>query len=232
MRLGAGCLLLALVACAPVPEGRKLTSDTIRPGVTAGHDFEAITPPVDRVVKYRIETPLRREGSEMELTIRRATGGRLERAETIRIPAKSVADARVIAAMVRQRNGRGAEVTGTDVILRATARIDRRGRASVTENGIGRITYTPHDCHATLGLCQMTRTGIDGLKEFLTVRTTESGGIWNEEIRYDPARDPKGRSDVVRESVYSVDKFAMLIDANQIRHDRAVGKYQEIRRVE
>ncbi len=66
----------------------------------------------------------------------------------------------------------------------------------------------------------------------LLVETSELGGIWRSEIRVDPERDPASRGALLEESIYSLDENAVLIDMNRIDHERDLGRYQEIRRVE
>ncbi len=232
MRLIFGFFFLALAACVPAPGERQITPDGIRPGVSSSHDFRAVRPPVGTTIRYSIRTPLREQPSEMVVIISKGNSGQFIRSETVRIPGKSATDARTIATMVRQRNGRRAQIDGTDVIVRNSDRIDRRSRMLSADEGPAQVTYAPHDCHATPGLCRMTRTDPDGTVVYLVANTSETSGVWSEEVRYDPERDPEGRDGLVRQSVYSIDESAQVIDVNQIRYDRTLGKYQEIRRVE
>ncbi len=229
----AGALLLGLAACGPLPDSgeRKLSSQGIRPGVTAA-TLQGVGSIPERTAHYRISTPLRSEASEMVVTMRPDAGGGYVRDETVRIPESSAAEARLIASMVRQRDGRQAEVVGTDVVLRGTERVDRRGRTTVSERGGVRTTYAPHDCRATPGICRMVRTGPDGSEVPLVVETSELGGIWRETVRRDAERDPASRGALVRESLYSLDHAGMLVDMNRLDHERDLGSYQEIRRVE
>ncbi len=229
----AGALLLALAACTPLPDSgqRKLSAQGIRPGVPAVA-LEGIGSVPERRVRYRIDTPLRRQPSEMVVTLRPGTDGGYLREETVRIPETSSAEARLVATMVRQRDGREAEVVGTDVILRGTEQVDGRGRTLVAERGGVRTAYAPHDCRATPGMCRTVRTGPDGSEEPLIVETSELGGIWRETVRRDPERDPASRGALMRESLYSLDHAGMLVDMNRIDHEKTLGSYQEIRRVD
>lgn len=229
----AAALLLGLAACGPLPDSgeRKLTSQGIRPGVTAAA-LEGVGSIPERQAHYRIDTPLRTESSEMVVTLRPDANGGYVREETVRIPESSAAEARLIATMIRQRDGREAEVTGTDVILTGTERVDSRGRTTVSERGGVRTTYAPHDCRATPGICRMVRTGQDGTEVPLVVETSELGGIWRETVRHDAERDPASRGAPVRESLYSLDHAGMLVDMNRLDHEKTLGNYQEIRRVE
>ena len=224
--------MAALAACAPPkPAPRVLDGAGLTPGIGADA-IDAVTPPAEGATfRYAIATPLRNDPSAMTVTIAR-TGETVERRQVVRIPASSMADARVIAVMAEQSDAREAEIDGTDVILRAVETADRRGRLLSTDFGATRVTYDPHDCFATTGLCKTVRTGADGRQRFLAVQTSEQGGIWREEIRLDPGRDPQGRSDLIRETLYTVDASGMLIDLNRIDHDKTLGQYQEIRRVE
>lgn len=233
IRIATGLALLALAACAPLPESeeRRLTSQGVRPGATA-ETVEEVTLPVGRLFRYTIETPLRRQPTEMAVILRRTAEGGFLREGTVRIPETSVTEARLIATMVRQNDGSKAEVVGTDVILRGLDQVDRRGRTQVSDRGGVRVSFAPHDCHATRGTCRFTRTGQDGREEHLVVETSELGGLWREQTRRDPQRNPGGRGALVGESIYSVDENAVLIDMNRIDHERVLGKYQEIRRVE
>lgn len=232
MRL-ALALLLACAACAPLPDSgeRKLSSQGVRPGVTAVA-LEGIASIPERQARYRINTPLRRQPSEMTVTMRPAGDGGYLREETVRIPETSSPEAQLVATMIRQRDGREAEVVGTDVILRGTERADRRGRTVVAERGGVRVAYAPHDCRATPGTCRTVRTGPDGREEPLLVETSELGGIWRETVRRDPERDPASRGALLRESLYSLDHAGMLVDMNRLEHEKTLGNYQEIRRVE
>jgi hypothetical protein len=229
----ATALLLALAACAPLPDTgqRKLSSQGIRPGVTA-LALEGIASIPERQARYRIDTPLRSQPSEMAVTLRRGADGGYLREETVRIPETSAAEAQLVATMVRQRDGRKAEVVGTDVILRGTEQVDRRGRTLVAERGGVRTAFAPHDCRATLGTCRTVRTGPDGQGEPLVVETSELGGIWRETVRRDRERDPASRGKLLRESLYSLDHAGMLVDMNRMDHEKTLGQYQEIRRVE
>ena len=223
--------LLACAACAPLPDTgqRKLTAQGIRPGVTAVA-LEGIASIPERQARYLIETPLRRQPSEMTVTLRPTADG-YRREETVRIPESSPAEARIVASMLRQRDGREAEVVGSDVILRGTERVDGRGRTLVAESGGVRTTYDPHDCRATPGTCRTVRTGPDGSQP-LVVETSELAGIWRETVRRDPERDPASRGAVLSESLYSLDHAGMLVDMNRMDHEKDLGSYQEIRRVE
>jgi hypothetical protein len=232
MRIAAGLLLLALAGCVPLPESsqRQLTSEGVRPG--AGSEALDRAKPVGEAFRYSIATPLRSEPSEMTVTFRRGDGGRYLREEIVRISEKTAPEAKLIAAMVRQRDGRQAEIVGSDVILRAADRIDRRGRTRRSDRDGLRVSYQPHDCRATLGECRAVRTDPDGRPSYLLVRTGESGGIWHEQVRHDPARDPQGRTDLLTESFYSLDANGVLVDMNRIDHGRDLGSYQENRRGE
>jgi hypothetical protein len=128
--------LLAAAACAPLPDTgqRKLSSQGIRPGVTAVV-LAGVGSVPERQARYRIDTPLRRQPSEMLVTLRPAPDGGYLREETVRVPETSPAEAQLVATMIRQRDGREAEVVGTDVILTGTERLDRQGRTLVSERG-------------------------------------------------------------------------------------------------
>jgi hypothetical protein len=233
IRAAAGLALLAAVACAPLPDTgqRKLSSQGIRPGVNAA-SMEVLGHVPERRVRYLIDTPLRSQPSEMAVTQSPATDGGYVREEIVRIPESSPAEAQIVATMVRQRDGREAEVVGNDVILTGTDRADRRGRTMLAERGGVRTTWTPHDCRATLGTCRTVRTGPGGREEPLVVETSELAGIWRETIRRDVERDPASRGALVRESLYSLDHAGMLVDMNRMDHEKTLGQYQEIRRVE
>ena len=225
--------VVGLAACAPLPEGgqRQLTAEGIRPGVGSTHDFAAATPPLGTPVRYSIRTPLRERPNEMEVVLTARDGGYV-RAETVRIPESSAVEANLIASMVGQREGRAAQVEGTDVILRARAETDPRLRTVVSDRGGPVVRWNPHDCRAVPGECRTARTNPDGRVDYLIVTTSETGGIWREEIRRDPARDQQGRTTLLQESFYSLDEGGMLIDMNRLDHERDLGGYQEIRRVE
>lgn len=233
-RRSLGLMLLALAACEPLPKSdvAKLSSQGIRPGVTSSAGFDQVSPPVGELVRYRIMSPLRDEPSELSVTYRPATDGGFLREETVRIPETSIVEARMIASMVRQRDGRSADVVGTDVILREQDRIDSRGRTLHSDRGGVQLSFDPHDCRATLGTCRTTRTGPEGDEVPLLVQTSELGGIWRSEIRRDPERDPASRGALLEETIYSVDENAVLIDMNRVDHEKDLGQYQEIRRVE
>lgn len=224
-------LLLALAACAPLPQGgeRQLTAGGVRPGVGAAHDFAAATPPLGTPVRYRVQTPLRDAPNEMEVVLEPRDGGYL-RTETLRIPESSAVEANIIAGMVRQREGRTAEVQGTDVVLRAREEVDRLGRTVRSDRGGPVVAWTPHDCRATPGECRTVRA-VNGRPDHLLVTTTETGGIWREQVRLDPARHPQGLDRVLEEAFYSLDESGLLIDMNRLDHERDLGGYQEIRRV-
>jgi hypothetical protein len=225
--------LLACAACAPLPDSgeRTLSSQGIRPGATA-LALEGVASIPDRQANYRISTPLRSRPSEMAVRLRRGAGDGYLREETVRIPESSPAEARIVASMIEQRDGRQAEVVGTDVILRGREEVDRRGRTVVAESGGVRTAWTPHDCRATPGTCRTVRTGPDGRDEPLVVETSEFGGIWRETVRRDRERDPASRGALLRESLYSLDHAGMLIDMNRMDHEKSLGSYQEIRRVD
>jgi hypothetical protein len=233
IRAAAGLALLAAAACAPLPDTgqRKLSSQGIRPGVTAVV-LAGVGSVPERQARYRIDTPLRRQPSEMAVTLRPGRDGGYLREETVRVPETSPAEAQLVATMIRQRDGREAEVVGTDVILTGTERLDRRGRTLTAERGGVRTDYAPHDCRATPGVCRTVRTGPDGREEPLVVETSELGGIWRETVRRDPERDPASRGALLRESLYSLDHAGMLVDMNRMDHEKTLGQYQEIRRVE
>jgi hypothetical protein len=226
-------VLLALAGCAPLPDSgeRKLTSQGVRPGATAAA-LEDVASIPEQQARYLIHTPLRRQPSELTVTLGPGAGGGYARQETVRIPESSPAEARIVASMVRQRDGRAAEVVGTDVILSGTDRLDRRGRTVAAESGGVRTAYAPHDCRATPGICRTVRTGPDGEAVPLVVETSELGGIWRERVRRDRERDPASRGRLVRESIYSLDRTGMLVDMNRIDHEKDLGSYQEIRRVD
>jgi hypothetical protein len=232
-RTAAGLALLAAAACAPLPDTgqRKLTSQGIRPGVNAAA-MEVLGRVPERQVRYLIHTPLRGEPSELAVTQSPATDGGYLREEIVRIPESSPAEARIVASMVRQRDGREAEIVDSDVILRGTERADARGRTLLAERGGVRTAFAPHDCRATLGTCRMVRTGPGGRDEPLVVETSELGGIWRETVRRDIQRDPASRGALVRESLYSLDPAGMLVDMNRMDHEKDLGSYQEIRRVD
>ena len=231
IRTAAGLALLA-AACAPLPDTgqRKLSSQGIRPGVTAVV-LAGVGSVPERQARYRIDTPLRRQPSEMAVTLRPTPDGYL-REETVRVPETSPAEAQLVATMIRQRDGRESEVVGTDVILTGTERLDRQGRTLVAERGGVRTAYAPHDCRATPGTCRTLRTGADGRDEPLLVETSEFGGIWRETVRRDPERDPASRGALLRESLYSLDHAGMLVDMNRMDHEKTLGQYQEIRRLD
>ena len=233
IRAAAGLALVAATACAPLPDTgqRKLSSQGIRPGVNAA-SMEVLGRVPERQARYLIHTPLRSEPSELAMTQSPVTDGGYVREETVRIPESSPAEARIVASMVRQRDGREAEIVGSDVILRGTERADARGRTLLAERGGVRTAWAPHDCRATLGTCRTVRTGPDGRDEPLVVETSELGGIWRETIRRDPERDPARRGALVRESLYSLDHAGMLVDMNRMDHEKDLGSYQEIRRVD
>ena len=233
VRTAAGLALLAAAACAPLPDTgqRKLSSQGIRPGVNAAA-MDVLGRVPERQVRYLIHTPLRSEPSEMAVTLSPAADGGYVRDEVVRIPESSPAEARIVASMLRQRDGREAEIVGNDVILRGTELADGRGRTTIAERGGVRTAWAPHDCRATLGTCRTIRTGPDGRDEPLVVETSELGGIWRETIRRDPERDPARRGALVRESLYSLDHAGMLVDMNRMDHEKDLGRYQEIRRVE
>ncbi len=224
--------VLALAACAPLPGGgqRQLTAEGIRPGVGAPRAVAA-TPPLGMPVRYQIHTPLREAPNAMEVVLQRDGDGYL-RTETVRIPESSGPEARLIATMVRQRDGRSAEVEGTDVVLRTRDRLDARGRTLASDLGGVQVRWDPHDCRAVVGECRTARTNPNGRVDYLAVTTSETGGIWHETIRRDPARDLQGRTTLLQESLYSLDATGMLIDMNRIDHERDLGGYQEIRRVQ
>ena len=225
--------LLVLAACAPLPEDgpRQLTAEGIRPGVVAPNDFGADQPPLGTPVRYLIQTPLRERPNEMTVVIDRNEGG-LVRTETVRIPESSAAEARLIATMIRQRDGRAAVVEGTEVVLRAVELLDPQGRTVASDRGGAIVRWDPHDCHGTPGECRTVRTDADGRTRHLVVTTSETGGIWREEVRRDPSRDPQGRATLLQESFYSLDEDGLLLDMNRLDHERDLGGYQEIRRVE
>lgn len=231
--LPAALVALALAACAPLPDTgqRKLTSQGVRPGAT-DTVLQQIGNVSERQARYRIETPLRDEPSELTVTLRPGTDGGYVREETVTIPESSAVEARVVASMIEQRDGRVAEVVGTDVVLRGTEQTDRRLRTLVSESGGVRTAYAPHDCRATPGPCRTVRTGPDGSDEPLVVQTSEFGGIWREEVRRDPELDPASRGALLRESIYSLDPAGMLMDMNRMDYEKDLGQYQEIRRVD
>ncbi len=76
------------------------------------------------------------------------------------------------------------------------------------------------------------RTDPDGSQVPLVVETSELGGIWRETVRRDRERDPASRGALLRESLYSLDPAGMLIDMNRMDHEKDLGSYQEIRRVD
>lgn len=233
LRIAAGLALVALAACGPLPDsgGRELTAEGIRPGATS--DVKLDRPkPVETSTRYLIATPFRNEPSEMTVTLRRGSGGGYVRDAVVRMSQDNPAEAKLVATMLRQGDDRQTEIVGSDVVLRATDQIDRHGRTVSSERGGVRISYDPHDCRATLGECRTVRTDPDGRPTYLLVRTTESEGIWREEIRRDPARDPQGRTTLMQETFYSLDENGFLIDMNRIDHERDIGRYQEIRRAE
>ncbi len=235
MKSGASVLmLLALAACAPLPKSDlgKLSSQGVRPGATSAAGFDQASPPVDQLVRYQILSPLRDDPSELSVIFHPGENGGFVREETVRIPESSIVEARMIASMVRQRDGRAADVVGTDVILRELDQIDHRGRTLHSDRGGAQLTFEPHDCRATLGTCRTTRIDTDGEQVPLLVQTSELGGIWRSEIRRDPERDPASRGALLEETIYSVDENAVLIDMNRIDHEKDLGQYQEIRRVE
>jgi hypothetical protein len=225
--------LLLLAACAPLPDGgpRQLTAEGIRPGVGASHDFGAGQPPLGTPVRYLIHTPVRERPNEMMVVIDRSAGG-LVRTETVRIPESSATEARLIATMIRQRDGRAAVVEGTEVVLRAIELLDPQGRTVASNRGGAVVRWDPHDCHGTPGECRTARTDADGRTRYLVVSTTETGGIWREEVHRDPSRDPQGRATLLQESFYSLDDDGLLLDMNRLDHERDLGGYQEIRRVD
>ena len=232
MRSVAFALLLALAACAPLPEGgpRQLTAEGVRPGIGAAHDLAAARPPLGTPVRYLIHTPLRDEPSTLEIRLDRREGGYL-RSETVRVPERSAAEARLIATMIGQRDGRAAAVEGTDVVLGARERTDALGRTVEADRGGGAVTrWDPHDCRATPGECRTVRTNPDGRADPLVVTTTEAGGIWRREVRRDPASDLPGRTTLLEEAFFSLDEDGLLIDMNRLDHERDLGGYQEIRR--
>jgi hypothetical protein len=233
IRIAAGLALLAAAACAPLPDTgqRKLSSQGIRPGVNAA-SLDVLGRVPERRVRYLIHTPLRSMPSEMAVTLRPANDGGYVREEIVRIPESSPSEAQIVATMVRQRDGREAEIVGNDVILRGTERADARGRTLLAERGGVRTAFAPHDCRATLGLCRTVRTGPDGRDEPLVVETSELGGIWRETVHRDAEREPASRGALVRESLYSLDPAGMLVDMNRMDHEKDLGSYQEIRRVE
>jgi hypothetical protein len=224
--------LLVLAACAPLPEGpRELTAEGIRPGVGAAHDFAAARRAPGAPLRYLVHTPLRERPNEMEVLLERRDGGWL-RTETVRIPESSAAQARLIATMIGQRDGRAAVVEGTEVVLRSRDLLDPLGRTIASDRGGAVVRWDPHDCRATLGECRAARTDPDGRTRHLVVTTTETAGVWREEIRRDPSRDPQGRTTLMQESFYSLDEDGALIDMNRLDHERDIGGYQEIRRVD
>lgn len=226
-------LLLALAACAPLPEsgGRALTAEGVRPGVGAAHDLAAAQPPMGIPLRYQARNLVRDRLNTMEVVFAPAEGG-YTRTETIRIPESSAPAAALIAAMVRQREGRAAEVDGSDVLLRAIDRTDTLGRTLASDRGGLVFRWKPHDCRATPGDCRTTRTGPGSRPEHLIVTSTETGGVWREQVRRDPSRDPQGRTTLLAESYFSLDQGGVLIDMNRLDHERDLGNYQEIRRVD
>ncbi len=134
-RLVPGMMLLA--ACAPLPksDAGKLSAQGVRPGVTSAAGFDQASPPIDQLVRYEIMSPLRDAPSELAVTYRADQNGGFVRDETVRIPESSIVEARMIASMVRQRDGRAADVVGTDVILRERDQIDQRGRTLRSDRG-------------------------------------------------------------------------------------------------
>jgi hypothetical protein len=231
MRSVALALLLALAACAPLPEGgqRQLTAEGIRPGIGAAHDLGAARPPLGTTVRYLIHTPPRDEPSELEVSLERREGGYI-RSETVRIPESSAVEAGLIASMIGQRDGRAAVVEGTDVVLGARDLTDALGRTVEADRGGPVIRWDPHDCRATPGECRTVRTNPDGRSDPLVVTTIETNGIWRREVRRDPASDLPGRSTLLEEAFYSLDEDGLLIDMNRLDHERDLGGYQEIRR--
>jgi hypothetical protein len=234
MRRIVPAMMLALAACAPLPKSEvsKLSAQGIRPGVASAEGFDKVSPPLGQPFRYEVISPLRDVPSELAVTLRRDAAGGYLREEIVRIPETTEVEARIVASMVNQRDGRSADVVGTDVILHELDRIDNRGRTLSSDRGAGLVTYDPHDCRATPGTCRMARTGPDGEPIFLVVDTSELGGIWRSTVRHDAERDPASRGALVEETIYSVDENAVLIDMNRMDHEKDLGQYQEIRRID
>lgn len=111
---------------------------------------------------------------------------------------------------------------------------------SITENGVSYLTnsstdlqlrtlttsdvketrFIPHDCTRVLGECAFEKR-VKKQSLFYLRTSSFADGIWRDTLAYDPARDPKGRSDVVEESVFSVDAAGVIIDSEVTRFARS-----------
>ena len=73
-------------------------------------------------------------------------------------------------------------------------------------------TYEPHDCSRVIGACAYTVNKPFGDVRHYIRTSSFKDGIWNDRVNYDPARDPEGRSDLVEESIFSVDATGLTMD--------------------
>ena len=97
------------------------------------------------------------------------------------------------------------------LILEVGAELDAKGRSRAVDMFGLTTWYQPHDCFATLGVCETVEQTSFGEERALEVHTSERGGFWKMRAYL------KGTRRLVYAASYTVDEAGFLIDETRVQ---------------
>ncbi|TDT77422.1 hypothetical protein BDE40_0709 [Litoreibacter halocynthiae] len=199
---------LALAGCA-APQG----SVTIRPGLGAEADLDAIRPPSEATYNFILTNDGAPVPATMSLTSRKRSGNRYTYSGQMVLTLPAAENLEQVAAVIAEALGKTTvRARGNQLFIPVGLTTDNRFRSSRSNITSDVTRYAPHDCFAVLGTCRYKAIDRSGRVAALVSETTEQDGVWRSKTELDPRAKNPGLTNEIRRAVYSIDKNAVLID--------------------
>ncbi|SFR46286.1 hypothetical protein [Litoreibacter janthinus] len=198
----------ALTGCA-APQSEV----TIRSGIGAEVDLDAVRPPSGVTYRFSLTSDQSPVPAVMSLTSRKRSGNRYTYNGQLVLTLPEAEKLEDIAAVISEALGKTTvRAKGNQLFVPVGLTADNRFRSSRSNITADVTRYAPHDCFAVLGTCRYQAIDRGGNVAALLTETTEQDGVWRSKTVLDPKAQNKGLAAETRRAVYSIDKNAVLID--------------------
>jgi hypothetical protein len=186
----------------------------MRSGVGSEMNFATVKPPTGTRVTYEFAPgsfPLPTTGVTR---IRKSGDNQYLHAGNLVQRITDPSSRKFVEALLKRNPSSAAKLQGNRMLLPVTALTDARNRTIRSSFGGSEVAYAPHDCFATLGECRTTKVSPGKGRENLKVVTTQEGGFWRERTYL----VQPGPDKVVSDSLYSIDRNALIIDMKWVNY--------------
>lgn len=209
LRVLLGLLALALVAACSDP----LPPASVRPGISSATDLDRLRPASGVTYRFVLTATGVPVPGTLQLRSQRINSRTMLYKGALGIPLPAGPEAEEVAALFQSALQReGLAVRGGQLLIPTQTRTDNRFRSTSSALLRQASRFVPHDCFAVLGSCAYTAIRSDGVRARVLSETTESGGIWTTQQRFDPRRAPSELQRIRVTMVYSLGRDGVMRD--------------------